>query len=764
MRLFEARPLAAFCALFAAVSALAYNLDGREKLILLLLTAAAAALFFAAAAFPVPERMKKLRPRAASLALAVAAALSVSFWFFDIVFASYDALDGEDGRVSGYVTGVVYETGFGSSYKVTLTKTERGSARAGALLEAEFDAGLAVGDVFTADVVYSALGVDGSFDERAYYTPRGVRVKVTVKSPEMIKAGTGDAPGPLGKTEIFFAEARERISDILGGAVDGKGGGGLPQALLVGDRDGIGDSLFRDFKYIGAVHLLAVSGLHMTVLIGAADRLLGTFLNRKRKNAVLILLTVLYMALTGFSASVTRAGLMLILFYAAYFVRRTPDSVTSLFVAAAVIMAVSPASAGDVGLLLSVTAMLGCLFANKIFVSGALKRALAGLSSRGKPGKIAASFIGWAASSLAVSFAALLFTLPTVWLEFGRVSLLSPLSTLLLTLPVTGILYLSPAIVLTAGVPFICSPLSTVCGALCRVTESVASLLSRIEGAGIPLGGAVLGVCFFTAGCLFAALVLGRRGALCSISLAALSFFVVCAAATVHAHTFKNDAVAYVNYGKNDAFAVTDGVRLLVCDISDGSWTPTSLAVEKGKESGAERIEVYMLTHLHRRHISTLSKLLGREYVREVWLPEPETEDERQIYDELSGLAKDGGVGVRTYSRGDAETFGSITVGTFPRTMISRSTHPVLAAVFDTEDGRVIYVGASVHESGIYGNAAGMCRGADTVIFGIHGPVYKSGAGYGLGEDTRAVYASQSTADFMFGENRTKYFSVYGEE
>ncbi len=764
MRLFEARPLAAWCALFCAASVLAFRLDGSVKLILIIASALCAAALSAASFWPSAARIKEYRVRIVSFALSVIAAFSLSFVSMNVVYASYKALDGDAGEVSGYVIGTVYETGYGSAYRVKLTKIGGEDRRVGAILETESDAGLAIGDAFSADVEFSALGVENGFDEEAYYLPRGVRLRAAVAGPGMLTVG-GEAPGLRDMATILAAKAQAWISDRLNAALEGRGGNGLAEALLVGDRGGIEDSLYRDFKYIGATHLLAVSGLHLTILIGAADGLLRRFLNRTPRNALLIVLTAAYMALTGFSASVTRAGIMMIIFYAAYFVRRAPDSVTSLFVASAVIMAASPASAGDIGLLLSVAAMLGCLFANDVFVSNAVSGAFSRLASRGGACVYLSKTARWIYSSLAVSFAALLFTLPTVWLTFGRVSLLSPLSALLLTLPVTGIQYLAPFVAATAGCGVLSAIVSFPCGALCVLTGKIASLLSEIEGVGIPLGDASLAgfVCAFMAVCLFSALVLGKKGARRSAAAACGVFFIVCAAVTVRAHTFTEDSVEYINYGKNDAFAVTDGTRVLVCDVSDGSWTPTSRAVEAGKAAGAERIDVYMLTHLHRRHIATLSKLCGREYIRAVWLPLPETEDEKALYDELAAVASSAGVRVFGYRRGETLDFGSVTVGTAPRTMIKRSTHPVIAAVFETEAERVTYIGASIHESELFGDAADMCVGAGTVVFGIHGPVYKSGASLGLDADTRVVFASQSVADMMSGHNRTREFYVYGE-
>ena len=66
-----------------------------------------------------------------------------------------------------------------------------------------------------------------------------------------------------------------------------------------------------------------------------------------------------FMGLAGFSPSVTRAGIMMLLYLGGFLLRREPDSLNSLGLAALVILFANPFAAADLGMLLSFSATAG---------------------------------------------------------------------------------------------------------------------------------------------------------------------------------------------------------------------------------------------------------------------------------------------------------------------------------------------------------------------------------------------------------------------
>ena len=143
-------------------------------------------------------------------------------------------------------------------------------------------------------------------------------------------------------------------------------------ALALGERSGLDAQTRRSFAAAGAMHVLAVSGLHTGVVWGALMWLLTGFgllpvlygqHRRKVFNALMtIVMLWLYAFLTGLSPSVVRAALMLSLFSVAPLVDREADSYNIICASAFLTLAVSPLSLFSVSFQLSYAAVLGIVF------------------------------------------------------------------------------------------------------------------------------------------------------------------------------------------------------------------------------------------------------------------------------------------------------------------------------------------------------------------------------------------------------------------
>lgn len=101
---------------------------------------------------------------------------------------------------------------------------------------------------------------------------------------------------------------------------------GIVKALLLGDRTGVDRDLNADYKKAGALHLLAVSGLHVGILSGLIHLLLSP-LNRIRRGRSLKLVLGMallwgYSFLAGFSPPVVRAVVLISAISYAFYLRR----------------------------------------------------------------------------------------------------------------------------------------------------------------------------------------------------------------------------------------------------------------------------------------------------------------------------------------------------------------------------------------------------------------------------------------------------------
>lgn len=136
--------------------------------------------------------------------------------------------------------------------------------------------------------------------------------------------------------------------------------GAIAVAMLTGNKDYILPQTVKMYTDAGIAPLFAVSGFHLSLWVMGLFEILRSFGVKKRTNsAIAIITTVCFMALTGFSASVCRAGIMLIVLLAGNLFYRDSDSVNSLGLAVIIMCIANPMNVLNIGFLLSVTATLG---------------------------------------------------------------------------------------------------------------------------------------------------------------------------------------------------------------------------------------------------------------------------------------------------------------------------------------------------------------------------------------------------------------------
>lgn len=130
-------------------------------------------------------------------------------------------------------------------------------------------------------------------------------------------------------------------------------------AMTLGDKATLSKQTKDIYSEAGAAHLLAVSGLHLGIIYF----MLTMLLDRRRRSPIaqtVILIAIYgYAALTGLSASVVRAALMVTVYSAAMMMNRERLSLNTLAFAALMILLFNPMSLWDVGFQLSFMAMLG---------------------------------------------------------------------------------------------------------------------------------------------------------------------------------------------------------------------------------------------------------------------------------------------------------------------------------------------------------------------------------------------------------------------
>ena len=205
----------------------------------------------------------------------------------------------------------------------------------------------------------------------------------------------------------------------------------LVKSLCLGDRSVVSGAIKDDFRTCGVSHLLVVSGLHLSMIAGAVQALLRLLRCRRRPAAVITMLVVIaFMLLVGFTPSVKRAGVMLLVLLAGELFRREADGLNSLGLALLLIGLLDPYMVWDIGLQLSAGSTAGILL-------------LYPRMQRGWLLSVQQSSHAWVralyrpAQMVAVSLSAML-VLPLLILYFGEISLVFLPANLLMVYPATG--------------------------------------------------------------------------------------------------------------------------------------------------------------------------------------------------------------------------------------------------------------------------------------------------------------------------------------
>lgn len=207
----------------------------------------------------------------------------------------------------------------------------------------------------------------GQFDRAAWYALQDIRY--IMKNPEMRIVGTGR--NPFGS---FCAVIRQKLSDRVRAIFPGDVSGIL-NAMLVGDKAMLDPDEKSLYRLGGVSHVLAISGLHITLLGMGLFRILRGLRLRQTPAAILsVSALVIYAFVTGLSVATVRAAVMFGLFMLARLTGRTYDMPTAMALACLLIVIENPLWLVNAGFLLSFTAVVViCAFGGRSpFASGVI--------------------------------------------------------------------------------------------------------------------------------------------------------------------------------------------------------------------------------------------------------------------------------------------------------------------------------------------------------------------------------------------------------
>ncbi len=147
--------------------------------------------------------------------------------------------------------------------------------------------------------------------------------------------------------------------------IKGKENQSIYLGLVLGNTENISEELEEDFKTAGILHILAVSGMHMSYLILGSTFVFKKTFGKRIANILVCILIIFYMMITGFSSSIVRSGIMAILFLMSKIFYRKNDTSTSISISLLIMLIYNPNLITDVGLQLSYGGTIGIVLFRK---------------------------------------------------------------------------------------------------------------------------------------------------------------------------------------------------------------------------------------------------------------------------------------------------------------------------------------------------------------------------------------------------------------
>ena len=472
----------------------------------------------------------------------------------------------------------------------------------------------------------------GEFDYGRYLRRRGEHVLLEADFADLTVVGRrGGLQGVVDRLRLasrahLAAGVHSPVGDVL-------------QGMVLGDDEGVDETLVEDFRKSGLLHIMAVSGENVVLLCtmwSFAFALLG--MHRLLRTSLLLPVVATYVLLTGASPSIVRAGVAGICGLLAILASRPSDGWLLWLAPAAWLLTANPNNLFDVSFQLSFGAVVGLLVL-------------------ARPLTRAASFLpGPLPEQVGVTAAASISTAPVSMLTFGSASLVSVPANVAGGFVLGPIMFLGMLSLLLGFVSErLSAPLNVVAGLFIGFLLAVSHFFAGLPGAVYEYQGVtlrtVLVVSLLAEVAVVAALAARAGGGLLAYvrdrrrwpwfaagTATLLAAALLLAPAPVRPPDTPTLTFLDVGEGAATLLQIPGGPTILV----DAGPEPLARTL---REHAVDRIDLLVLSHGHDDHVGGLEDVIGGLPVAAALLPEPE--EPSAALDEIEDRLRAEGTDVR---------------------------------------------------------------------------------------------------------------------
>lgn len=665
MNFFKNRPLAICCFIFLCVYYLSYYLPPWVKLIIIAVSVVVGVVFF------------RRRLFVTVCSLSVAAACVFGYFYYDVHVSNasempceatveFEVLD-----ISFSNDSIAYVDGKSTDgYKVHYTVF--GSPE------------ISAGDVIRGEVVYKNIEQTDDFDVERYYNSKDIWLEAEVENPETVGHNDSIIRNFISSVHGFCADAFNNYTN--------EETSGILSALSIGDRSELDESITRDFRRAGLSHMLAISGMHLSVIMGCIVMFADLFsLDKRWSSAVVIVICICYIFIAGASSSILRAGIMFIIMSMGSLFRRPSDSLTNLMLSVTLIILFSPSAVFDTGLILSFTATLGI-----IVVVGKYMRKVKN-ERQGLLGKLWSCIL----ISLITTLSAHAFSFIPLLLFFDSFSVISILSNLLISPVITVILFAIPLFLAVSKIPLVAAgigyALDLVTGVMIWTVAKIAAVPNALVELNYPfvpftLISIAVGIVFI--------FVFKKRNAFLMPYLCWFVTFIV--AFSVYNINLSNkcDVVMY-SEASSDAVIMRNSKGCIYLDLGKGSASSEKRVFKVIKdELYVNELDCWVITDYSNSIIKSANEHMNEFYIRNIYVPTPYDDVSKAAAEELKYNAGRENVNIVYYDYTEVLTINNIKVCINEPVRFEESSVSVPSAQIEYGGREISYVGCGYFDYG----------------------------------------------------------------
>ena len=459
---------------------------------------------------------------------------------------------------------------------------------------------------------------------------------------------------------------------------------GFVRGLLLGDTSKLTYEDDTAFQISGIRHVIAVSGLHVSILFS----IVYLFGGRNRFWGVILGIPVLicFAAIAGFTPSIIRACIMQALMLFSLLLNKEYDTPTALAFSVLAMLAVNPLTITSVSFQLSVSCMIGIfLFSKRIhdyLLAGKRNEAAKGRSLR-------ARLIRWLVGTVSVTIGAMITTTPLCAYYFDTVSLISIVTNLLTLWAISFIFYgiMAACILGVIWLP-LGKAVAWVISWAIRYVVMAAKCLSKIPLAAVYTKNVYIVVWLILCYVLLAVYLHSKKKSPGLLGLCTAVVFCAAIAGSWLEPRMDTYRFTALNAGQGQCLLLQSGNKTYMIDC--GSDDPEKIADEAAEtlhSQGIFRLDGFILTHYDDDHAAGTEYLLSRIPAETLYLPvTADTEDRIHYANQYSQS-------VQWVSADTQITDGRISISLFPAPTDTTGNESSMSVLCQVENCDILITG-----------------------------------------------------------------------